>query len=89
MTSTPYSQTGNNYSGGGSNQMVGASATETVGFWGATPVVQPSGASQTALAASQTTKTTTQLRTELTAVKVLLAKIRKDLKAIGIIKGLA
>lgn len=87
MTSTPYSTTGNNYSGGGYNTMVGATSSETVGFWGATPVAQQSGASQTALAASQTTKTTTQLRTELTAVKTLLAKIRKDLKTVGIIKG--
>jgi hypothetical protein len=89
MTSTPYSITGTNVQGGGEPQMVGASASESIGFWGATPITQPSGASQTALAASQTTKTTTQLRAELTAVKTLLAKIRLDLKTAGIIKGAA
>lgn len=68
---------------------IGASATEKVGFFGAAPVVRPSGASQTAITASQTTRTTTQLRAELTNAKTLLAKIRKDLKDLGLIKGAA
>lgn len=64
-------------------------AASTVGFYGVTAVVQPTGASQTAITASQTTKTTTQLRAELSNAKTLLAKIRKDLKALGLLKGSA
>lgn len=71
------------------NVALGNAASDTVAFYGATGQAQPASASQTALAASQTTKTTTQLRTELTAVKTLLARIRKDLKAVGLIKGAA
>lgn len=68
---------------------IGISADEKIGFFGAVPVVRPSGASQTAITASQTTKTTTQLRAELTNAKTLLAKLRKDLKDLGLIKGAA
>lgn len=41
--------------GGPDGAKLGQSATDKVGFWGATPVVQPSGATIAALTAGETT----------------------------------
>lgn len=83
---TEYEQVTYNSPGGA---QMGKSASELNAFYGKTPVVQPSGASQTAISATQTTKTTTQLRAELTNVKTFVRKLRLDLVALGLIKGAA
>lgn len=43
--------TSNKYveSGGADGRQLGASATDLVGFWGATPIVQPTAAAQAAI----------------------------------------
>ena len=69
--------------------MVGSSATEKVGFWGITPVVQPSGASQAALTLTTATAggygfTTATAFNSFTA---LLEELRASLVDCGIIKG--
>ena len=57
-------------------------------FFGATPVVRPTGTSQAACTkTTTTTSTTTALTTDLDAVRVLVNKLRTDLVALGLIKG--
>lgn len=69
---------------------IGTATTQKLGFWNATPVVQPVGGSQAAAAnGTTTTATTTNLDSGLTNVRTLLHKIRTDLIAVGIIKGAA
>lgn len=53
-----------NYVGGGSPAQIGAASTDYVGFYGATPVVRPSGANQGAVA---TTAITTAVSTAATS----------------------
>lgn len=69
--------------------VLGQSASDKIGFYGlATPIVQPSGASQAAVTnTTTTTSTTTALTTDLDAVRVLVNKIRSDLVALGLIAG--
>ena len=71
--------------------MVGSSATEKVGFWGVTPVVQPAGSAQAAL--SLTTATTTGIGfstvTAFNAFIAQLEEIRASLVDCGIMKGSA
>ena len=70
--------------------VVGQSATEKVGFYGTTPVVQPASASQATVAATTTTTaTTTALQTDLDALRVLTLAMRTALVNTGIIKGSA
>ena len=59
--------------------MLGAAVTDTVGFYGATKVVQPASASQTAITAGATT----------TAHKTLTIALRAALIDLGLIKGAA
>lgn len=63
---TSYEQTTYNSDDGA---QMGKSATEKIGFYGATPIVQASLAQQTG------TLTTTQLRAELTALQNALANL--------------
>lgn len=80
---------------------IGQSATDLVGFYAATPVVQPTSASQAAItnSAGGTASATTGLQA-LTAsynstliansfatIVVLLNKMRADLVELGLIKG--
>lgn len=58
---------------------LGQSATDRVGFYGATPIVQPAGATQAALT---TTPTTAEIRDAVNG-------IRSALVALGLIKGAA
>lgn len=61
-----------------------------IGFFGTTPVVQPSSASQAAVATSiTTTATTTNLATQCAANSVLVNQLRAELVELGIIKGSA
>lgn len=81
---------------------IGASATaDKLGFWGATPVVQPTSASQAAVATSTITTaatttspwgfaTSTQadsLTAQVVLLRTLVNQIRSDLVTIGILKG--
>lgn len=79
----------------------GQSATDLVGFYGVTPVVQPTSASQAAITnsaggtASATTGlqaltasyNSTLLANSFATVVVLVNKLRADLVALGLIKG--
>jgi hypothetical protein len=59
--------------------VLGASASDTVGFYGETKIAQPASASQTAITAGATT----------TAHKTLTIALRKALMDLGLIKGAA
>lgn len=59
----------------------GQSATDLIGFFGTTPVVQPSGAAQDAIS------TTSSDATTLGLMITLVNKIRTDLVALGLQKG--
>jgi hypothetical protein len=68
---------------------LGGAATDKVGFWGATPVVQPTNAAQGALAL--TTATTAgfgfSTATAFNAFAAQLENIRASLVTVGILKG--
>ena len=71
---------------------VGSSASALVGFWGASPIVQPSGAAQAAVATTASTNTspygyTTSAQAD--AIVALVNSLRAALVAAGIIKGAA
>lgn len=81
---------------------VGQSATDLVGFYGVTPVVQPTSASQAALTITSgygTASATSGLQpltssynsaiiaNGIASIVVLVNKIRADLVTLGILKG--
>jgi len=69
---------------------VGASAAALVGFWGATPIVQRSGADQAAVATTGATTTTPYGYTTAAhadGIVTLLNEMRAALVAAGIMKG--
>lgn len=69
---------------------VGASSTELIGFFGKTPVVQPTSASQAAVATdAATTGAATYGFTSAQAngIVTLLNRIRSDLVTLGLLKG--
>lgn len=71
---------------------IGTSASQKIGKWGVTPVVQPAGASQAAVATTAATNVapygfTTQAQAD--AIVTLLNAIRSALVATGEIKGAA
>lgn len=80
---------------------VGQSITEKITFWGGTPVAQPSGTSQSAVATTAiTTLATTPTATDIAvAVNSLIARVaanvtllnqvRSDLVTVNLIKGSA
>jgi len=68
-------------SGNDDGSQVGASATEKVGFFGTTAVVQPSGAGQDALTASSSDAAA------IGELITLVTKMRTDLVALGLLKG--
>jgi hypothetical protein len=69
---------------------VGLSATEKIGFYGTTPVVQPASASQAAVTTSvTTTRTTTAVYTDVEALIVLANQLRSELVSLGLISGAA
>lgn len=87
------------YNSDGTN--VGQDSLEKVGFWGATPVVRPTGTSQSAVATTAITTLVTaptstdiavavnSLIARVSANVTLLNQIRSDLVTIGAIKGSA
>jgi hypothetical protein len=58
-------------------QVLGQSVTDKVGFFGVTPVVQPTSANQAAITAGATT----------TACNTLVIELRTALVNLGLIKG--
>lgn len=83
------------------NVVLGDAATDTVGFYGITPVVQPAATAQSAFASTVITSVASTSLTALDvtrinalidrveAMRVYLAQTRADLVAIGIQKGSA
>lgn len=69
-------------------RQVGASAAHKLGFYGATPVTQPTSSSQAAVTATvTTTQTTTTLKADLAACVTLVNQLRSELVTLGLIKG--
>jgi hypothetical protein len=72
---------------------IGTATDQKLGFWNATPVVQPVGASQAAVtqAAGATSASTiiASNQSGIAANKVLVNQLRADLVTLGIIKGAA
>lgn len=83
----------------GSGTQIGTGATQKMGFWGATPAAQPSGATQAALAddsggtsGGNTIAVVTDNASAANAIATLAAKvnaIRAALVTLGLIKGSA
>ena len=72
--------------------LIGQSATDKVGFYGQTPVVQPAASSQAAVATTGSTNTspygyTTSAQAD--AIVTLVNEIRAVLVAAGLMKGSA
>lgn len=89
-TATDSLKTHHPKSGGGVE--LGQSAADLVSFYGATPVVQPSGAAQGAASATAATTTSPwgfSTSTQADAIVALVNKLRLDLVALGLIKGSA
>lgn len=98
-TATDSLETNTPISGGG--YTVGQSATDLVGFYAATPIVQPTSASQAAIVntAGGTASATTGMQAltasynsgilsnSLATIVVLVNQIRADLVALGLQKG--
>jgi len=70
----------------------GQSASEKIGFYGVTPIVQRSGAAQAAVGTTSATGTSPKgytTTTQANGIVTLLNEIRAALVAVGIIKGSA
>jgi hypothetical protein len=65
--------------GGPDGTVLGQSATDKIGFWGVTAVVQPAATAQSAITAGATT----------TSCNALVIAMRDALVAAGIMKGSA
>lgn len=73
-------------------QVIGQSATDKIGFYGATPIVQRSGAAQAAVAttgASNSSPYGFTTAAQADAIVTLVNELRAALVAAGIIKGSA
>jgi hypothetical protein len=71
---------------------VGQASTEYVSFFGATPIVQPSGAGQAAVGTAASTATSPYgfaTSTQADAIVTLVNQLRSDLVSLGLIKGSA
>ena len=82
-------------------EMLGRATTDPVAFYGTTPIVQPSGTSQSAVATTAiTTLATTPTFTDIaiavnslisrqSAAVTLVNQLRSDLVSLGLLKGSA
>lgn len=73
---------------------IGTGATQKLGLWGVTPVVQPASADQAALTldvdvTGADTVDKSAINTNFTSIQTLVNQLRSDLVAAGIIKGAA
>jgi UDP-N-acetyl-D-mannosaminuronic acid transferase (WecB/TagA/CpsF family) len=87
-TATTSNETQTPKSAGG--MLIGQSATDLVGFYGATPIAQRSGAAQAAVATTAATTTTPYGFTTLTqanAIVTLVNELRAAMVAAGLIAG--
>lgn len=87
-TATDSLETNTPKTGGG--YTVGQSATDKVGFYGATPIVQPSGASQAAVLTTAATTTSPHgfaTGTQADGIVTLLNEIRSVLVDLGLMAG--
>lgn len=78
--------------GGGSPQTIGNAATSLVGFYGATPIVQPSGATQTTITATWVTISSGFgffSSDQIISVIAAIQQIQTVLKTLGVWKGSA
>lgn len=78
--------------GTGAGTRLGTSVSQKLGFWNATPVVQPASANQAAVATTGATQTTPwgfTTAAQANGIVTLLNEIRAALVAVGIIKGAA
>lgn len=85
----------------GTGVKIGQSTSDTVGFYGVTPIAQPSGTSQSAVATTAiTTLATTPTATDIavavnsiisrqSAVVTLINQLRSDLVSLNLLKGSA
>jgi hypothetical protein len=70
--------------------VVGQSATaDKIGFYGATPIVQPTSAAQAAVVTTAATSTTPFgfSEAQANAIVTLVNRLRTDLISLGLIKG--
>jgi UDP-N-acetyl-D-mannosaminuronic acid transferase (WecB/TagA/CpsF family) len=69
--------------------VVGQSATDKIGFYGATPVAQRAGSAQAAVTTTAATSTTPfgYSEAQANAIVALVNEMRAALVAVGIIKG--
>jgi hypothetical protein len=75
-------------SGSPDGHVFGQAATTKIAFYGTTPVVQPTSASQAAVTTSvTTTRTTTAVYTDVEALIVLANQLRAELVELGLIAG--
>jgi hypothetical protein len=66
----------------------GTATTEKIGFFGATPIVQPTTASQAAFVVTTTaTATTALLEADMSELGILVNALRLALVNLGLIKG--
>ncbi len=77
--------------GGSDGVKLGQSATDLVGVYGVTPIVQRSGAAQAAVIATAATSSTPfgYSEAQANAIVALVNELRASLVAVGIIKGAA
>jgi hypothetical protein len=77
--------------GGSDGVKLGQSATDLVGVYGVTPIVQRSGAAQAAVITTAATSTTPfgYSEAQANAIVTLVNELRASLVAVGIIKGAA
>jgi UDP-N-acetyl-D-mannosaminuronic acid transferase (WecB/TagA/CpsF family) len=69
---------------------IGSAATQKVGFWGATPVVQPASAAQAAVATTPAATSSYGFsEAQANAIVALVNALRAALVSAGIIKGAA
>lgn len=66
---------------------LGTAVTEKIGFWNATPIVQPSGAAQAALAAYGAGANGLDSGANMSALHALVVAMRLALVNAGIMKG--
>ncbi len=77
--------------GGSDGVKLGQSATDLVGVYGVTPIVQRSGAAQAAVITTAATSSTPfgYSEAQANAIVALVNELRASLVAVGIIKGAA
>lgn len=68
---------------------IGTATTQKLGFWNATPVVQPADAAQAAATGTAGASYTATEQTLINDLKTLVNQLRSDLVTVGLIKGAA